>query len=473
MQSFIEKELGSKQIISTAALTRAGSNRQYYRIVTKAGSYIACENSNINENESFFYFSHFFYQKNIPVPQVFYISEDRTKYILNDLGHITLLDLIIQEGHSEKVYELYQGILQKLAEMQIKASADIDYGKCFAAKQFDAQMALADLNYFKYYFLDFQKIDYDKQALQQELDNLSHAVGNIEELFFMFRDFQGRNIMIQENRCYFIDFQGGMKGPLQYDVASLLWQAKAELPLAWKNDLYAYYKSEVKQYIGIDEVKFDRQYSYLLLVRLLQVLGAYGLRGLIERRPHFLSSIPHGLQNIATWLKLYNLNDYPILHSLLQIITHVNLIESYQIPQANGNTKLKVLVQSFSYKIGGIPKDESDNGGGFVFDCRGVLNPGRFEEYKKLTGRDAPVIEFLETKTKVHDFLQGVKQVIDISIEDYLQRGFDSLMISFGCTGGQHRSVYCADVIATYLQEKYQLQVEVKHVRQEEKAWVN
>jgi RNase adaptor protein for sRNA GlmZ degradation len=206
---------------------------------------------------------------------------------------------------------------------------------------------------------------------------------------------------------------------------------------------------------------------------LLQVLGAYGLRGLIERRPHFLSSIPHGLQNIATWLKLYNLNDYPILHSLLQIITHVNLIESYQIPQANGNTKLKVLVQSFSYKIGGIPKDESDNGGGFVFDCRGVLNPGRFEEYKKLTGRDAPVIEFLETKTKVHDFLQGVKQVIDISIEDYLQRGFDSLMISFGCTGGQHRSVYCADVIATYLQEKYHLQVEVKHVRQEEKAWVN
>jgi hypothetical protein len=288
----------------------------------------------------------------------------------------------------------------------------------------------------------------------------------------MFRDFQGRNILIDHQQPYFIDYQGGMKGPLQYDVASLLWQAKANLPMAWRKELYVYYKNELKQYIVVHDVQFDVDNSQLLLVRLVQVLGAYGLRGLIEKRSHFLSSIPQGLQNIEAWMTTYNLPNYPVLTYVLQQITTEEFINKYTNVKATTDTKLTIRVNSFSYKKG-IPQDASGNGGGFVFDCRGVLNPGRFEEYKKLTGRDKPVIDFLESKTRIHDFLAAAKQAVEISVDDYLARGFEHLMISFGCTGGQHRSVYSADAMAKHLKEKYNLDAIVTHVEQEAKAWVN
>jgi aminoglycoside/choline kinase family phosphotransferase len=473
MQSFIEEQLGKENIQSVTPIAKAGSDRQYVRVVTHDNSYIFCESQNTHENKTFISFAHFFTAKGITVPKILAVNKQNTQYMQSDAGSISLLDALQAKGFTNEVKSYYQKALSALALMQIKASEDFDYKTCFASAQFDANMVLADLNYFKYYFLDLQGIIYDKIALQQAFETLSKSIGSINPQHFMYRDFQGRNIMIQHEAPVFIDFQGGMKGPLQYDVASLLWQAKANLSSEWKHDLYQFYKQEVHSLTHIDEKQFDKDYAQLLLVRLLQVLGAYGLRGIIERRTHFLGSIPQALQNLVQWLSMFALDAYPTLHQLLKIIVSDEIIQKYNFPKANKDTKLKVIVQSFSYKIGGIPKDESGNGGGFVFDCRGVLNPGRFDEYKKFTGRDKPVIEFLESKTNIHTFLNGAKQAVDICIEDYLHRGFENLMISFGCTGGQHRSVYSADAMVKHLQEKYNLNVEAYHIRQEEKCWIN
>jgi hypothetical protein len=267
----------------------------------------------------------------------------------------------------------------------------------------------------------------------------------------MFRDFQGRNIMVKEGVVSFIDYQGGMTGPLQYDVASLLWQAKAQLPPAWKQSLYLEYKNAVSKLISIDQTLFDADYSLLVLIRLLQVLGAYGLRGIIQQRAHFISSIPSGLRNLQEWAATYTLDDYPILQEIIAQLGQESFMHRFDpMPAAADKTpmatsKLQIHVQSFSFKQG-LPTDQYGNGGGFVFDCRGILNPGRFDAYKKL---------------------------IAISIEDYMQRGFEHLEINFGCTGGQHRSVYCADAIAAHIQKMYPVKVSVSHVVQDAKNWVN
>jgi Predicted P-loop-containing kinase len=288
---------------------------------------------------------------------------------------------------------------------------------------------------------------------------------------FMYRDFQGRNILINENNICLIDYQGAMYGPLPYDIASLLWQAKAQLPKAWKNDLYSYYKNQIRKYITLDELALDNVYEKIVLLRLLQVLGAYGLKGIIQQKKHFLSSIHQGIQNIKQWLETYSIKSYPTLY---QLLLDVIKLETHYVQTSTSftNKKLKVRVFSFSYKQG-IPEDVSGNGGGFVFDCRGILNPGRFDEYKQLTGRDEAVKHFLETQTQIHPFLQAAKQAVDISVQDYLQRDFEHLMISFGCTGGQHRSVYCADAMAEYLTKQYGIPVTVTHVEQERKNWIN
>ena len=313
---------------------------------------------------------------------------------------------------------------------------------------------------------------YSKHELVQEFERLSTSLHETSYRYFMYRDFQSRNILVHEDKLCFIDYQGGMNGPLQYDVASLLWQAKADLPEEWKEELFSHYADEIKTQISIDEVKFRIEYQQIVLVRLLQVLGAYGLRGLIEKRPHFISSIAQGLANLSKWLQKYSLSNYPTLTYVVNELTQEIIIKKYNTVKANQDSKLKVRVNSFSYKKG-IPADDSGNGGGFVFDCRGILNPGRFEEYKKLTGRDQPVKDFLESKTKIHEFLQAAKQAVDISIEDYLERGFENLIISFGCTGGQHRSVYSADAMSKHLKDKYNLDAVVTHVEQEAKGWVN
>ena len=472
MQQYLEQYFGKENILSVEPLAQAGSNRKYYRVFSGDKTFIACESSNTEENESFFYFTDFFKQHGSPVPQLLQMSKDRKKYIQEDVGTESLLDVVLRNGYTEAVKELYKKSLSALVNMHLTGGLELDFTKCYSSSSFDKNAVLADLNYFKYFFLDLHKIDYNKAKLMADFEKLSKSIGQIGPLYFMYRDFQGRNIIIKEQEPHFIDYQGGMKGPLQYDVASLLWQAKAQLPFDWKTELYAHYKHELRSKIQVEEKMFDDGYSSIVLVRLLQVLGSYGLRGIIERRAHFLSSIPLGLANVNEWRSRFSLEGYDELNHVLvameeQITEHqIGVVKKY------AENKLSILVQSFSYKQG-IPVDESGNGGGFVFDCRGILNPGRFEEYKKSTGRDRSVIQFLESKTKVHEFLQHVKGIIDISVDDYLNRGFENLMISFGCTGGQHRSVYCTDAIAKHLKEKYGIDATVRHIVQDAKDWVN
>ncbi len=474
LHSFVEKQFGKDHIQSITALAQAGSNRKYFRILLQNGqSWIACENDHVAENESFLYFTAYFAERHIPVPKIHSVHADKKIYILEDLGHSSLLDLVMKDARSEAVKILYRKSLSALVNMQLSGS-QFDFNRCFGAKKFDRHALLSDLNYFRYYFLDLQEILYDKTMLHEEFERLANSIDVADGTHFMFRDFQGRNIMIKNNTPVFIDYQGGMQGPLQYDVASLLWQAKAALPFEMKEELYQYYKQELSAQTSFDENTFDTAYQKILLVRLLQVLGAYGFRGLIQGRGHFISSIPYGLQNIQQWLSHYghSVEHFPVLTDVLQKIAGEKISQQYREKKYTANSCLMVCVQSFSYKKG-IPGDDSGNGGGFMFDCRGLLNPGRFEEYKKLTGRDQAVIEFLETKTKINDYLQHAKKIVDISMEDYLARGFKNLQISFGCTGGQHRSVYCADHMAKYLQEKYKVNVQLRHLIQDEKNWIN
>ncbi len=475
VQTIIESYFGKENISSITPLAQAGSNRKYFRIILKnKESYIACQNDHIAENETFFYFTEVFSKNGIQVPSIPFINEGRNIYIQTDLGNYSLLDTVMNNNNLNTIETLYKKSLRGLISMQTEGGKQIDFSKCYAAAKFDKGAVLADLNYFKYYFLDLQDIIYNKQDLQTEFELLAISIEKISPVQFMFRDFQGRNIMIKDETPYFIDYQGGMQGPLQYDVASLLWQAKAALSFTLKEELYRFYKNELSKRLQFEVEEFDKNYYKILLVRLMQVLGAYGLRGIIEQRSHFLSSIPFGLKNIEEWITNYasSIENYPTLKEALCQLIAPKMKTKYAMEQKKVDHKLKVLLQSFSYKKG-IPADETGNGGGFMFDCRGILNPGRFEEYKKLTGRDQPVIDFLESKTAIKDFLNHAKKLVDISVKDYLDRGFEHLQISFGCTGGQHRSVYCTDSMAQYLREKYGIQVEVKHLIQDEKNWIN
>jgi hypothetical protein len=289
----------------------------------------------------------------------------------------------------------------------------------------------------------------------------------------MFRDFQSRNIMVLNEKVHFIDYQGGMKGALQYDVASMLWQAKAELSDAWKEELLDYYIKCVETELGhpIDKDQFISQYNGYVLIRIMQVLGAYGFRGLFERKAHFLISIPLGLKNLRSFLHQYPVGkNLPEFERVLNLIVEDQIIGRFIPPRASAETPLTVHINSFSYRRN-IPADNSGNGGGFVFDCRGILNPGRLEAFKVKTGRDKEVKEFLEQQTKMPEFLNSVFDLVDISVEDYLRRGFESLMVSFGCTGGQHRSVYAADALSRHLKNKFGVKVELQHVEQEARNW--
>lgn len=316
------------QEIRYEPIAKAGSDRQYLRVYVGKQSYIVCISNHIPENNSFLYFANLFHAKQLPVPEIIAVSADKKMYIQTDAGSTHLLDVVLAQGHTPYVYSLYEKSLAALAQLQTQTT-EIDYNICFQAKQFDHIAVLADLNYFKYYFLDLQIADYPKYQLQCELESLSNEIAAIVPQYFMYRDFQGRNILIQDGEPVLIDFQGGMKGPIQYDAASLLWQAKAQLPADWKQSLFAYYMQSLQQYIPIDSSTFETDYSKLVLIRLMQVMGAYGLRGLIEKRPHFVSSIPHGLQHLSVWLQTYTLASYPVLQQLLQQITTPSFIQQF------------------------------------------------------------------------------------------------------------------------------------------------
>ncbi|MEP6596925.1 MAG: RNase adapter RapZ [Ginsengibacter sp.] len=475
MQSVIEeiknlfRSYSASTIINIEKLPQSGSDRIYFRILSEQESYIATFNKNVKENLTFFNFSFHFKKKNCPVPEIYAVNEEQTIYLQEDFGDESLLTKLEEYGQNDYTFHLIKQSLKSLAWLQIKGDKNLDYNWCITSKKFGKQAIISDLLYFKYYFLDTLKIPYDKEKLIDDFDALGAYLSKVDHKYFMFRDFQSRNIMVKNDKVHFIDYQGGMKGALQYDVASLLWQAKAALSDDWKNSLLEYYIDCVEEISQkpVDRIRFTSQYNGYVLIRLLQVLGAYGFRGLFERKAHFLTSIPLALRNFKWFLANKHIGiGLPEFERLLNIMVEDEIVKRFQPVQADASTPLVVKINSFSYLVNGYPKDESNNGGGFVFDCRGILNPGRFEEYKSVNGRNKRVIDFLEQQTKMPEFLNSVYNLIDIAVENYIERGFENLMISFGCTGGCHRSVYAADALARHVRNKFKVKVELNHIEQ-------
>lgn len=462
--------------INLESLKQAGSNRQYFRFKYEGQSYILTYNpQNIAENKAFLDFTEHFSSLNLPVPSIVYVDEAMILYVQTDLGDRSLFDFINEEGFSDHVKQLFKKSCSALAKLQVIGGRDLDYSSCIATRSFDKQAIYSDLLYFLYYFVRALDLPYDKNLLLNDFEMLSSYLMQEENQYFMHRDCQSRNIMVKDEQVYFIDYQGGMQGALQYDIASLLWQARAQMPYDWRDELVNYYFDEVNGLLDkrLSREDFMNNYDGFVLIRMLQTLGAYGFRGLFERKPHFIASIPFALKNLRWFLDHKKMPlRLPALQKILEAIASPTIMQRFETIVANEQTKLVVHINSFSYKRE-IPADKFGNGGGFVFDCRGILNPGRIEAYKIQTGRDKDVKEYLIHKTSMPDFLQHVFGLVDISVETYLKRDFEGLTVSFGCTGGQHRSVFAADRLAQHLEEKYKLKTIVTHIEQEAKNWIN
>jgi aminoglycoside/choline kinase family phosphotransferase len=454
------------------ALPVSGSDRRYFRLSSEGKSAIGTYNTNVAENNTYFYFTELFRKHGINVPVTYALSKDRRAYLQQDLGKTSLFDQLMKEGFTDDVRKNYHRALEQLAKVQWIAGREADYKQCFAASQFNEKAIMSDLLYFKYYFADLQDIHYDKILLISEMEDLSKDLGRVQPQTLMYRDFQSRNVLLHEGKVFFIDYQGSMQGPPQYDIASLLWQARAQLPESWKEDLLNGYISTLNDLHvpRMDEIHFRRGYAQFVLVRLLQVLGAYGFRGLLQHKAHFISSIAPALKNLETFLSDHpQLPSYPEFRSLLEKISSPEMQERYMQAKHPENEKLTINICSFSYKAG-VPKDKSIHGGGYVFDCRGILNPGRYAAYKYLTGNDETVRQFLERETRMPEFMDHVYGLVSMNVEDYLARNFDQLSVAFGCTGGQHRSVYAANQLANYLTNRYNVKVTITHLN--ESKWL-
>jgi aminoglycoside/choline kinase family phosphotransferase len=452
-------------------IAESGSARKYFRVVTDKRSLIGTYSSNIEENEAFLCFSKHFHDLGLNVPEVFAVNKDRTCYLQSDLGDDNLFahvqrELIANGGPSTSsgtLISLYKKALSHLVKLQVLGHQGLDYSKAYPTERFDRQAIIDDLNYFKYYFVKpHEEIDFNETRLGKDFEAFADFVSQAPCDFFMYRDFQSRNIMVKDGDLYFIDFQGGRKGPLNYDVVSLLYQVKAQIPQAIRDELVEYYKAELSQYMSPGAVKFDTYQPYFVYLRLMQVLGAYGFRGLIQKKSHFIESIPYALREIEALSKAVPLTKYPELQS---VINQLNKLDAkYAALIAPPASKLTVTINSFSFKKG-YPADFSGNGGGFVFDCRALPNPGREPEFKTKTGRDWEVIDYLMAKPPVHVFLDHVKGIIGQSVDNYRERHFSNLMVSFGCTGGQHRSVFFAQTIYEWLKATYpDIHIIVNHI---------
>jgi aminoglycoside/choline kinase family phosphotransferase len=470
IQSLVESSSLQTDVERVEKLPQSGGDRQYFRVYLKDGkTCIATFSEDLRESNTFLYFNRHFKSKGIPVPEVITVHDSGKCYLQQDLGGQSLLDVLEKEGYTESVYKLYEKSLYALAQLQIKGDEGLDYEQCLQSKSFGKQAMLNDLLYFRFYFLDTLGISYNKENLWNEMERLAEQLASAQNQYFMYRDFQSRNIMIQNDAVFFIDHQGGMKGPLMYDVASLLWQAKAQLPSEWKNNLWQAYVKHLNELMTnpISSTHLREQYEGMVWLRLLQVMGAYGFRGRVERKTHFLNSIPAGLKNIRQFLTETNfLTSFPLLKSLMEEISADKYIQTFSTPQATAETPLTVRISSFSFLKNGYPACAGKQGGGFVFDCRGILNPGRIEQYKTQSGLDQAVKIFLDRETRMPEFLKSVYETVDIAVEDYLARGFDALEIHFGCTGGQHRSVFAAESLNKHLQQKYNVRTVLQHLNQ-------
>ncbi|MBO5471681.1 MAG: phosphotransferase [Bacteroidales bacterium] len=438
--------------VSVDPVSASASNRRYYRMASPAGTCIGAVGTDRQENEAFVAISLHFRSKGIPVPEVFAVSEDGMSYLQEDLGDEVLLDRLVKarrtgEGLAE-AEELMCSAMALLPKIQFEGASGFDFSVCYPQPAFDRRMVMFDLNYFKYCFLKATGLEFNEMRLQDDFEKLADDLLADDTDTFMYRDFNARNVMVRGGEPCFIDFQGGRRGPVYYDVASFVYHARAGYTDGQREKMLEAYLEALSEYMPVDRKVFFSRLKLFVLFRLLQVLGAYGFRGWTEHKAAFMTSIPAALDELVRLLE-EPFEEYPYL---VETLGRMAALDRFRRSERAGG--LEVKVYSFSFKKG-IPEDPSGNGGGYVFDCRSIHNPGRYEPYKKLTGRDEAVIRFLEDDGEILTFLDHVYGVVDPHVETFAGRGFTDLMVSFGCTGGQHRSVYCAEHLARHIAEKY------------------
>lgn len=452
-------------------LPASGSNRRYFRLSAAPenisdghpATLIGVIGTCLEENEAFIYLDRHFDEKGLPVPHLIAVSDDRMAYLQEDLGDRILFNAI-ERGRATRSFsaeekELLVRTIRKLPDIQFLGAVGLDFSHCYPSKEFDVRSIMWDLNYFKYCFLKATGLEFQEDLLEDDFQAMAEVLMRSQSSTFMYRDFQSRNVMLSpEGEPLFIDFQGGRKGPIYYDVASFLWQAKANIPDSLRDELIEEYIDSLRKYKPVDPQYFREQLRHFVLFRILQVLGAYGFRGYFEKKPHFMQSVPFAIANLRQLLS-QPYPEYPYLSKMLGELVGMKQFDD------GASRQLTVKVMSFAYKKG-IPNDSTGNGGGYVFDCRAVNNPGKYDRYKPFTGLDRQVIEFLENDGEILEFLEHAYALTDASVKRYIERGFTNLMISFGCTGGQHRSVYSAQHMAEHIHKKFNVKVELIHREQ-------
>jgi len=461
----LHRKVFGKEAEEAKVLRSDGSARKLYRLSGSGRTAIGVFGPDGDENAAFLSFSSFFRKQGLPVPEIYGSDEKAGVYLEEDLGNTTLFDYLnesrdaagITDGNiPESVKAAYRKALGVLPKFQEQIKKGLDTGVCYPRAAFDRQSIMWDLNYFKYYFLKLAGIPFNEQNLENDFNAFADFLLKAGSDFFLYRDFQSRNIMLRDGEPWFIDYQGGRRGARQYDLASLLFDAKANLLPETRNELRDYYIDSA----GIDRNKFMLYYPAFVYVRIMQAMGAYGLRGFYERKTHFLLSVPYAVRNIE-WLLMHT--EIPVkVPTMLDCFRRISA-SSYLRQFGAGHLGLTIRIGSFSFK-NGMPLDERGHGGGFIFDCRALPNPGRYERYRLMTGKDEEVNEFFRKESSVEDFLNHVYGLVDFSVGNYLSRNFTSLMVNFGCTGGQHRSVYCAERLAEHLKGKFSnIKIELAH----------
>ncbi len=441
----------------------AGSSRRYYRLTGIDGNHvIATVGNSVKENEAFIMLDRHLAEQGTRVPGLLAVADDRMAYLQTDLGDISLFDFLAgarKSGEwSADDVRMLEGVVKDLVDMQFDGIGEIDFAKCYPLPSLDRRGVMWDLNYFKYCFLKAVYPEIDEPRLEGEFEKIADSVLSADvPSGFMYRDFQSRNVMVKDSAPWYIDFQGGRRGPCLYDIVSFLWQARAAYPATLRSHLLDVYFKAVCEKTGLSEKTFRSRVHDFVLFRTLQVLGAYGFRGYFERKSHFIKSIDPALDNLEA---LFSSHDFPQLPYLREVM--LSVAEGRRKRMAEQRTTLRVKVLSFSYKVG-YPVDDSGNGGGFVFDCRAVTNPGRFDCYKPLTGLDKPVIDFIESTDEMQIFLDNAFALVAASVKRYLERGFTDLSVAFGCTGGRHRSVYAAQHMAERINRELGVEVELCH----------
>jgi aminoglycoside/choline kinase family phosphotransferase len=452
--------------VSINKLPASGSPREYYRIKGTQSSAIGAINLDREENKAFIEFSRHFYSKGLAVPKIYLVDLDNHAYLQEDLGDVTLFDYIFRVRNNgnfpEELIEVYKEVLTELQKFQIDGSEGLDYSVCYPRSSFDRQSMLWDLSYFKYYFLKLADVPFNEQQLENDYNTLIEYLQAQDTNYFLYRDFQSRNVMLREGKPCFIDYQGGRKGALQYDVASLLYDSKADIPRNVREELLEHYIAGLANYPSVDAEKFRESYYAYVLIRIMQAMGAFGFRGFYEKKIHFLQSIPYALNDLK-WI-LDNVEFTIEIPTLLKVFRNLLVapkLKRFKDKERRSSTMV-VSINSFSYQRR-MPEDPSGHGGGYVFDCRVITNPGKREEYRHLCGKDEAVKTFLDQQGDVNEFLSSAFSMVDMTVDRYEERSYTHLMVSFGCTGGQHRSVYCAERLAEHLRESQNVQVTLWH----------